>query len=100
MRHKGMPKDHYCGGGIHPDNDTWFVRIRHKPVLSVPHENWGSSFVQMTADEAFGPFCKRLEAAKRRGEILDYLVSHIEKFWTVKEFERKVFRRIETKRKR
>jgi hypothetical protein len=95
-----MPKDHYCGGGIHPDNDTWFVRVRFKPVLSIPHENWGSYFVQMTGDEAFLSFSKELRKAKREGRILDYLVQHIDHFWSVKEFERKVMRRVKPKRKR
>lgn len=100
MRHKGMPAGHYCGGGIHPDNDTWWLRVRFKPVLSVPHKNEGSYFVQLTADEAYGSFSRALEKAKREGRILDYILQHIDRFWTAKEFERKALRRLRPKRKR
>lgn len=98
MRHKGMPASHYCGGGIHPDNDTWWLRVWFKPVPGYGDSNMASFFVQMTADEAFLSFSKMIARAKRNGEIKDYALQHIEKFWTVKEFERKVMRRVRKKK--
>jgi hypothetical protein len=100
MRHKGAPKDHYCGGGIHPDRDTWWVRVRFHPVLGPRHKNEGTFFVQLTPDEAFGPFHEMLKKLKREGKILDYMLQLIEKFWTYKEFERKVVKQIRPKRKK
>lgn len=98
MRHKGMPASHYCGGGIHKDNDTWYLRVRYKPVLSIPHKNQAAYFIQLTPDEAYGTFLKALEGAKRRGEIIDFMFQHIDHFWTAKEFEKKVMQRVRKKK--
>lgn len=92
-----MPRYSSHDGGIHPDKQAWWVRVRLKPVLGPKHRNEGSFFVQLTADEAFGSFTQALIKAKREGKIIDFTVQCIERFWSAKEFEKKVIGRLKKK---
>jgi hypothetical protein len=85
-----MRGEHYCGGGIHRDNDTWFVRV-WKPVAGYKDAHMSSYFVQMAGDD-INPFMRMLDRAKRKGQITRHIVAHIDKFWTVQQFERRVMR--------
>ena len=84
-----MPKDHYCGGGIHMDKEPYWVHIKWPPVLGPDHENWGQQFVQLDPlKNEMAKLAKLLERAKREGQILEYTFQYIEKFQSFKTFEK------------
>jgi hypothetical protein len=91
-----MRGEHYCGGGIHRDNDTWWVRV-WKPVAGYKDAHMASYFVQMAGDD-INPFMRMLDRAKRKGEIKDYALQHIDHFWSIKEFEKKTMQRVRKKK--
>ena len=79
---------------IAPDKEPYWIHIKWPPVLGPDHENWGIQFIQLDPSQnEMAKLATLLEDAKHEGKILEYTFQYIERFPSLKAFERNMGRR-------